>query len=68
MLTKIVVYLLLANSQVPTIPACVNSGTTALAGNWPYIAAVSIQNPPSATARYLDRSVQRVPANCTNSQ
>ena len=47
MFTKILVYLILANSQVPTIPECMNAGMNSITNNWPYIAAVTVQNPPS---------------------
>ena len=68
MFTKILVYLLLANSQAPTIPECVNSGMNSITNNWPYVAAVTVRNPPSTTMGYLDHSVRRVLDNCTDRQ
>ncbi len=65
MLTKILVYLLLANPyQVNEIPDCVNYHLPRLLNS--YTAAVIVQNSPSVSAWYLDHSVRRVIDHCTD--
>ncbi len=64
MLTKIVVYLLLAHSQVNEVPDCLNYHLPRLAN--PFTAAVIAQNPPPVAAWYLQHSVRRVIDHCTD--
>ncbi len=64
MLTKIVVYLLLAHSQVNEIPDCLQYHLPLLLNQ--HTAAVIVQNSPSVSAWYLGHSVRRVVDHCTD--
>ncbi len=65
-MTQFLVYLLLAHGTMNTIPTCLNQSANAIAGNWPYVAAVAIQQNAKVASDYVVRTGNRAVNVCTD--